>query len=90
MTILLTVAALTAALAAAGTAWTVRLIRSGGRSWHPGDPLPHVPATAPLRTWHDAAQAARAAGTAPFAASYYGPSHRSPRRTSAGSVPSAR
>ena len=90
MTILLAVAALIAALAAAGTIWTVRLIRSGGRSWHPGDPLPHVPATAPLRTWHAGAQAARAPGTVPSAASYYGPSYRSPRRTDAETAPSAR
>ncbi len=81
MTILIATWTLTAVLAAAGTAAIVLLVRSGGRSWHPGDPLPHIPADAPLRTWHD---------TAPSAASYYGPSYRSPRRTDADSVPSAR
>ncbi len=67
MTILIAVWTLTAVLAAAGTAAIVLLARSGGRSWHPGDPLPHVPADAPLRTWHDAAQRTRVARTAPAA-----------------------
>ncbi len=53
MTPLLIIWTLTAVLAAAGTATIVLLVRSGGRSWHPGDPLPHIPANAPLRTWHD-------------------------------------
>ena len=65
MTPLLVIWTLTAVLAAAGTTAIVLLIRSGGRSWHPGDPLPHIPADAPLRTWHDAAQRTRAAGTSP-------------------------
>ena len=54
MTPLLIIWTLTAALAAAGITWTIRLVRAGGRSWHPGDPLPAVPPDAPLRTWHDA------------------------------------
>ena len=53
MTILIAVWTLTAVLAAAGTTAIVALVCSGGRSWRPGDPLPHVPADAPLRTWHD-------------------------------------
>ena len=65
MTPLLIIWTLTAVLAAAGTAAIVALVRSGGRSWHPGDPLPHVPADAPLRTWHDAAQRTRVAETGP-------------------------
>ena len=52
MTALLIIWTLAAVILATGTAWTARLVRSGGRSWHPGDPLPHVPADAPLRTWH--------------------------------------
>lgn len=60
MTPLITIWTLTAVLAAAGTAAIVLLVRSGGRSWHPGDPLPHVPADAPLRTWHDAEMRRRA------------------------------
>ena len=86
MNALIAVWTLIAVLAAAGTAWTVWLVRSGGRSWHPGDPLPHVPADAPIRTWHAAAQSARAADTA-ATANYYGPSHRSPWRTAAGREP---
>jgi hypothetical protein len=52
MTPLITIWILTAVLAAAGAIWIVRLVRSGGRSWHPGDPLPHDRADAPIRTWH--------------------------------------
>ena len=63
MTPLLIIWTLTAVLAAAGTATIVLLVRSGGRAWHPGDPLPHVPADAPLRTWHDAELRTRAAET---------------------------
>ena len=63
MTPLLIVWTLTAVLAAAGTAWIVVVLRSGGRSWHTGDPLPHVPADAPLRTWHEAAQRRRSDAT---------------------------
>ena len=59
MNVLITVWTLTAVLAAAGTCLTVLLVRSGGRSWHPGDPLPRVPADAPIRTWHDQRSAAR-------------------------------
>jgi hypothetical protein len=86
MTILIAVWTLTAVLAAAGTAWIVLLVRSGGRSWHPGDPLPHVPATAPLRTWHDAEMRTRATETGSAG-------HRQapePRTRVADSVPSAR
>ena len=54
MNVLIAVWTLIAVLAAAGTAWIVLLVRAGGRSWHPGDPLPHVPADAPLRTWRRA------------------------------------
>jgi hypothetical protein len=67
MTILIAVWTLTVVLAAAGTAAIVLLARSGGRSWHPGDPLPHVPPDAPLRTWHDDAQRTRVARTTPAA-----------------------
>ncbi len=56
MTPLLIVWILIAVLAGGGAAWIVLLVRSGGRSWHPGDPLPHIPANAPIRTWHAAAQ----------------------------------
>ena len=65
MTPLLIIWTLIAVLAAAGTAAIVLLVRSGGRSWHPGDPLPHIPATAPLRTWHDAAQRTRVSESEP-------------------------
>ncbi|MDA8321668.1 MAG: hypothetical protein M0030_17930 [Actinomycetota bacterium] len=86
MTPLLIIWTLTAVLAAAGTAAIVALVRSGGRSWHPGDPLPAVPSDAPLRTWHAGAQRTRAAGTGPA-------THRQapdPRIRVADSVPSAR
>ena len=63
MTVLITIWTLTAVLATAGITWTVRLVRSGGRSWHPGDPLPHIPADAPLRTWHDTPQRTRVAAS---------------------------
>ena len=53
MNVLIAVWILIAVLAAAGTAWIVLLVRSGGRSWHPGDPLPHVPADAPIRNWRE-------------------------------------
>ena len=65
MNVLIAVWTLTAVLTAAGTAWIAALVRSGGRSWHPGDPLPHVPASAPLRTWHAAAQRTRVAQSVP-------------------------
>ena len=65
MTPLLIIWILTAVLGAAGTAAIVLLVRSGGRSWHPGDPLPHIPADAPLHTWHASAQRTRATGTRP-------------------------
>ena len=65
MTPLLIIWTLIAVLAAAGTAAIVLLVRSGGRSWHPGDPLPHIPSTAPLRTWHDAAQRTRVSESEP-------------------------
>ncbi len=65
MNVLITVWTLTAVLAAAGTCLTVLLVRSGGRSWHPGDPLPHVPADAPIRTWHDAELRTRVADSGP-------------------------
>ena len=67
MNVLIAVWTLIAVLAAAGTAWIVLLVRSGGRSWHPGDPLPAVPPDAPLRTWHAAAQRTRVAETSPSA-----------------------
>ena len=63
MTILIATWTLIAVLAAAGTAWTIRLVRSGGRSWRPGDPLPAVPSDAPLRTWHDTAPRTRVAAS---------------------------
>ena len=65
MTPLIITWTLTAALLAGGITWTVRLIRSGGRSWHPGDTLPHVPADAPLRTWHAPEMRTRVAETSP-------------------------
>jgi hypothetical protein len=65
MTPLIITWTLIAVMLAAGIAWTVRLVRSGGRSWHPGDPLPAVPPDAPLRTWHAAAQRTRVAETGP-------------------------
>ena len=65
MTILIATWTLTAVLAAAGITWTVLLVCSGGRSWHPGDPLPHVPADAPLRTWHEAELRTRVADSVP-------------------------
>ncbi|MHB1593884.1 MAG: hypothetical protein ACYCO9_06410 [Streptosporangiaceae bacterium] len=67
MTPLIVIWTLLAVLAAAGTTWIAWLARSGGRTWHPGDPLPHVPPGAPLRTWHDAGPRARAAGSVPSA-----------------------
>ena len=48
---------LTAVMLAGGIAWTVLLVRRV-RCWRPGDPLPHVPASAPLRAWHAARTAA--------------------------------
>ncbi|MDA8320998.1 MAG: hypothetical protein M0030_14515 [Actinomycetota bacterium] len=86
MTLLIATWTLTAVLAAAGITWTVRLVRSGGRSWHPGDPLPPVPADAPLRTWHDTARRTRVTETSPA------PERRTsePRTRVADSVPSAR
>ena len=65
MNVLIAVWILIAVLAAAGTAWIVLLVRSGGRSWHPGDPLPHVPADVPLRTWHEAELRTRVADSVP-------------------------
>ena len=67
MSLLIITWTLTAVLAAAGTAAIVLLVRSAGRSWHPGDPLPHIPADAPLRTWHADAQRTRVARTTPAA-----------------------
>ena len=86
MNVLIAVWTLIAVLAAAGTAWIAALVRSGGRSWHPGDPLPPVPADAPIRTWHAAARAARAAGTTPTRDR----PAAEPRTRAADSVPSAR
>ena len=54
MTPLIIIWTLIAVMLAAGIAWIAVLVRSGARSWHPGDPLPHVPADAPLRTWRRA------------------------------------
>ena len=54
MTPLIIIWTLIAVMLAAGTAAIVALVRSGGRSWHPGDPLPHVPADAPIRSWRRA------------------------------------
>jgi hypothetical protein len=53
MTPLIIIWTLIAVLAAAGTTLIAWLVRSAGPTWHPGDPLPHVPADAPIRNWRE-------------------------------------
>lgn len=57
MTALLILAATLGLLAAAGALYVTRALRRDQAAvWHPGDPVPDVPADAPLRTWHAARQ----------------------------------
>lgn len=44
-------AAIMVVICGGGAAWIGYLLHRDGRSWHPGDPLPDVPADAPIRHW---------------------------------------